>query len=158
MALLVVFAAHADTFFYSKSLDTDEAQHEQLAALFDSHMIEATQNNPYQLNVDACLKTGNHLSENFRRLTVTSNTCRTIFFTQQQFRELLNQRIFGSRRDEHESRTLIAAPSSFWLPGFLIGNIHYQTAYSNPESLVLIQCQNRSGLLHPNTVAPFDYW
>ncbi|CAM2722611.1 unnamed protein product [Rotaria socialis] len=56
MALLVVFAAHADTYFYSKSLDTDEAQHEQLAALFDLHMIEGTQNNPYQLNVDACLK------------------------------------------------------------------------------------------------------
>ncbi|CAF5052999.1 unnamed protein product, partial [Rotaria magnacalcarata] len=38
MALLIVFAAHADTYFYSKSLDTDEAQHEQLAALFDLHM------------------------------------------------------------------------------------------------------------------------
>jgi hypothetical protein len=57
-ALLVVFAAHADTYFYSKSLDADEGQHEQLAALFDLHMIEATQNNPYQLNVDACLKDG----------------------------------------------------------------------------------------------------
>jgi hypothetical protein len=57
-ALLVVFAAHADTYFYSKSLDTDESQHEQLAALFDLHMIEATQNNPYQLNIDACLKDG----------------------------------------------------------------------------------------------------
>ncbi|CAF0841450.1 unnamed protein product [Adineta steineri] len=55
-ALLVVFAAHADTYFYSKSLETDENQHEQLAALFDLHMIEATQNNPYQLNIDACLK------------------------------------------------------------------------------------------------------
>ena len=54
----MVFAAHADTYFYSKSLDTDESQHEQLAALFDLHMIEATQNNPYQLNVDACLKDG----------------------------------------------------------------------------------------------------
>ncbi len=56
---MVVFAAHADTYFYSKSLDADENQHEQLAALFDLHMIEATQNNPYQLNVDACLKDGN---------------------------------------------------------------------------------------------------
>ena len=56
--MLVVFAAHADTYFYSKSLDADENQHEQLAALFDLHMIEATQNNPYQLNVDACLKDG----------------------------------------------------------------------------------------------------
>ncbi|CAF3482519.1 unnamed protein product [Rotaria sp. Silwood1] len=56
MALLVVFAAHADTYFYSKSLDADESQHEQLAALFDLHMIEGTQNNPYQLNIDACLR------------------------------------------------------------------------------------------------------
>ncbi|CAF1184500.1 unnamed protein product [Rotaria sordida] len=56
MGLLVVFAAHADTYFYSKSLDADENQHEQLAALFDLHMIEGTQTNPYQLNVDACLK------------------------------------------------------------------------------------------------------
>ncbi|UJR08846.1 hypothetical protein I4U23_013100 [Adineta vaga] len=55
-ALLIIFAAHADTYFYSKSLEADEAQHEQLAALFDLHMIEATQNNPYQLNVDACFK------------------------------------------------------------------------------------------------------
>lgn len=58
MALLVVFAAHADTYFYSKSLDADEGQHEQLAALFDLHMTEGTQINPYQLNVDACLKDG----------------------------------------------------------------------------------------------------
>ena len=56
IALLVVFAAHADTYFYSKSLDADENQHEQLAALFDLHMIEGTQTNPYQLNVDTCLK------------------------------------------------------------------------------------------------------
>lgn len=68
-ALLVVFAAHADTFFYSKSLDADETQHEQLAALFDSHMIEATQNNPYQLNVDACLQTTN---ENSTATTTTT--------------------------------------------------------------------------------------
>lgn len=59
---MVVFAAHADTYFYSKSLDADESQHEQLAALFDLHMIEATQNNPYQLNVDACLKDGKRQS------------------------------------------------------------------------------------------------
>jgi hypothetical protein len=53
-----VFAAHADAYFYSKSLDADESQHKQLAALLDLHMNEATQTNPYQLNVDAGLKTG----------------------------------------------------------------------------------------------------
>ncbi len=61
---MVVFAAHADTYFYSKSLDADESQHEQLAALFDLHMIEATQSNPYQLNVDACLKDGRIIIRN----------------------------------------------------------------------------------------------
>ena len=39
-------------------MEADETQHEQLAAMFDLHMIEATQNNPYQLNIDACLKDG----------------------------------------------------------------------------------------------------
>ncbi len=39
-------------------MEADESQHEQLAALFDLHMIEATQSNPYQLNIDACLKDG----------------------------------------------------------------------------------------------------
>ena len=68
----MVFAAHADTYFYSKSLDADESQHEQLAALFDQHMIEATQNNPYQLNIDACLKDGKHLTD-CRRIPIIAS-------------------------------------------------------------------------------------
>ncbi|CAF0756388.1 unnamed protein product [Didymodactylos carnosus] len=55
LALLVVFVAHANDRLYLKTSEKNLKLHEQLSTIFDAHMIQTTNNGPYQLNVDDAL-------------------------------------------------------------------------------------------------------